>query len=181
MSKGKIYSETSFYVDNGNGTFTDDFGNKLRLSSEYISKILKSADNFDKEEKVTATQLAETFKSNPRTAMTVAFFKKDKDKTKTAYKKEVSEKVEQVKNAKVSEIEAIVLDLINSPITDKIPGELRIMKGRHHGSTDDFGRVSFIDMEQLKDTSKDNDTRARLVDPRTLQYIIIDNVKYVIK
>jgi hypothetical protein len=63
-----------------------------------------------------------------------------------------------------------------------IVGKERTMVGRHYGSVNEFGRVSFIDMEIEKDTTKaDYDSRTRQVDPRTINWMIIRGVKYKTK
>lgn len=68
---------------------------------------------------------------------------------------------------------------VNAAIEFK--GEERTMKGRHYGATDPGGRYHFVDMEQENDSSKDYDTRNRLVDPRTLNWLIVNGVKYQVK
>ena len=70
---------------------------------------------------------------------------------------------------------------IKKAVKHGLEGEERVMIGRHYGASDDFGRVHFVDMEVVKDASKDYDTRMRLVDPRTLQHLIVNNVKYNLK
>ena len=80
-------------------------------------------------------------------------------------------------------------DLINelTAITDKLKTELkkgntttaldlltpeeRIMKGVHYG-LDEHGRYKFLDMEI---------NEMRVVDPRTIKYLILKNTKYLIK
>lgn len=177
----QIYSETQFYVHQGGDIFLDDNGNKVKLSPKYVKTLLKSADGFTTEEKVTATRLAEIFRENPRSAMTVCFTTKAKNKTKKDYDAEVKDRTDAIVNAKLGDVEGLVLDLINNPVTREIPGKERVMKGRHHGSVDVNGRVSFVDMEKADDPAKDYDTRTTLVDPRTIKYIIVDDVKYSLK
>ena len=185
LKKDFILSETSFYkvveVSDSVCTLVDDNGNVVDVSKGYIEKIMNSAELFENEEFRTMTELADLFINMPRIAMTVAFYKKDTEKTKKAYNAEVKEVIEKVQNAKVSEVEGLLKALIENPISKVIPGELRVMKGRHYGSIDDLGRVQFIDMEKVKDSDKDYDTRLRQVDPRTIQYIIVGGVKYSLK
>ena len=185
LKKGSILSETSFFVvekvERDNVTVIDDFGNEVSIGNEYVEKVLSSADIFDKEEKKSMTELADIFINSPRIAMTVAFFKKDTAKTKTAYNKEVASAIEKVQNAKVSEVEGLLRNLIENPISRVIPGELRVMKGRHYGKVDDLGRVHFVDMEQDKGNKSDYDARMRQVDPRTIQYLIVSGTKYTLK
>lgn len=55
------------------------------------------------------------------------------------------------------------------------------MIGRHYGNLNEFGRLSFIDMEEIKDSSKPYETRIRQVDPRNLLWLIVDGIKYIVK
>lgn len=112
--------------------------------------------------------------------MTVAFYKKDKKKPVKQYKAEINEVVDKFKNAKVSEIEDIVVNLINNPVKETIPGELRVMRGRHYRQINDLGRVQFVDMEVEKKEGT-YDARLKQVDPRTIQYIIVNGIKHSLK
>lgn len=187
---GSILSETSFYViedfRNDKIIVRDDLGNKITMGEPYVKQICTSADLYDSEEKKTMSELADIFINSPRIAMTVAFFKKDAEKTKTAYNKEVSDAILKVQNAKVSEVEGLLKSLIENPISRVIPGELRVMKGRHHGHVDELGRIHFVDMELPKDIKLtkegvEYDTRKREVDPRTIQWLVVNKVKYSLK
>ena len=44
-----------------------------------------------------------------------------------------------------------------------------------------FGRVDFVDMEIQKDFSLSYDNRFRQVDPRTIEWLIVNGIKYVVK
>lgn len=185
LKKGSILSETSFYivkeVRRNSVDVVDDLGNDLQIGVEYVNAVLSSADYFEKEEKKNMTELADLFINSPRVAMTVAFYKKDVAKTKKAYEAEVNAAIAQVQNAKVSEVEGLLRNLVVNPISKVIPGDLRVMKGRHYGNIDDLGRVHFVDMEQDKGTKADYDARMRQIDTRTIQYIIVNKVKYSLK
>jgi hypothetical protein len=182
LKKGSILSETSFYVVKevlpAHIVVTDEHNNEVTIGKEYVEGVLQSADDYDVTEKKTMTELAEVFINSPRIAMTVAFYKKDVEKTKKAYEAEKTAKVNEITNAKVSDVPKLLNDLIENPISRTTPGELRVMKGRHFGVMDDLGRVKFVDMElPLNDPAG----RIRQVDPRTIEYIICNNVKYVKK
>ena len=158
---------------------TDD-GQKVRLGKGYVEDIMQSGDIFESEEPKNMTELADIFINSPRVAMTVAFYKKDKKKPVKQYKAEINEVVDKFKNAKVSEIEDIVVNLINNPFKETIPGELRVMRGRHYRQINDLGRVQFVDMEVEKKEGT-YDARLKQVDPRTIQYIIVNGIKYSLK
>lgn len=182
LVKGSILSETSFFtveeVKKNSIVVKDDHGNNIEIGKEYVETVLASADQYEFEESKTITELAELFINSPRIAITVCFRKKDTEKTKKAFNQEKQTKIDQIRNAKVSEVEGLLSDLIENPITKIIPGELRVMKGRHYGAIDDMGRIQFVDMElPLTDPS----SRLRQVDPRTIRYLIVGGVKYNLK
>lgn len=64
-------------------------------------------------------------------------------------------------------------EALKNPVTDTIAGDLRVMRGRHYGEIEETtGRVSFFDMEA---------NAPRQVDPRTIQSLIVNDIKYTIK
>lgn len=176
MQKGNILSESQFYIvdsvkADGSVVVVDDNNQKIQLSKEYAAKMLMSAHTFAKEEKVNKTELAEIFMANPRVAMTVCFYKQVKEADVTA------EIMKAYEGSTIKTMEAA----IKKAVKKGLEGEERVMIGRHHGAQDEFGRVNFVDMEIQKDTTKTYDNRFRLVDPRTLQFVIVNNVKFSVK
>lgn len=145
---------------------------KIALPFNYVDKILDSADYYTKIEKKTATELSDLVLNNPRVAMTVAFTKKGKELSATAHKKAIAATVDKFKNAKVSEIESMVNDLINNPITKYEAGEYREMKGISLGRFNAQGRIEFLDKEDTKVNVP------KTVDPRTIEFVIFKGVKY---
>jgi hypothetical protein len=182
LKKGSILSETSFYVvesvENGKVHMKDDAGRDITIGQKYVEQVLASADIWETEEKKTMTELAELFIANPRVAITVAFMKKAVDKTKKAYEAEKLAKITEIQNARVADVPALLNNLIENPLSRTIPGDLRVMKGRHYGHVDELGRIQFIDME-LPWT--DGISRNRQVDPRTILYVVVNGVKYSLK
>jgi hypothetical protein len=185
IKKGSVLSETSFYVVKDvkptEVIVKDEFGNEVKIGKPYVEKVLCSADYWESEEKKTMTELADIFIHSPRIAMTVAFYKKDTPKTKKDFEAEKAAKVKEIQNASLATASKLIEDLIEHPLSKVIPGQLRVMKGRHYGHLDDLGRVHFIDMELDKESDKDYDTRKREVDPRTIQWLIVNKVKYTLK
>ena len=186
VGPGSILSETSFYVvqslsRDGKVNVKDDLGHEITLSERYVKEICSRADEYITEESKTRTEMQEILLSNPRMAMTVAYVTQSSEKTKKDYESEKRDKIDQITNASLSSAARLLEDLIDNPITREIPGKLRVIKGRHYGHQDTNGRVSFIDMEIQRDPSKDYDTRTRLMDPRTIQWMIVNKVKYILK
>jgi hypothetical protein len=185
IEPGTILSENSFYVvkevQQAKIIVTDEFGHEITMGMPYVKEILTCADFFEKEEPKTMTELADLLVNSPRIAMTVAYITKADQKTKKDFDAEKNAKINEIQNASLKNASALLSDLIENPITRVIPGKLRVMKGRHYGNVDDLGRVHFIDMEIKRDPTKDYDTRSRQVDPRTIQFLIINKVKYTLK
>ena len=182
LKEGSILSETSFFsvkkVNTNDVTVIDDHGNELNISNNYVEKVLNSADLFEFEEKKTMTELAELFINSPRIAMTVAFYKKDTTKTKKAFDAEKQSKIDAIQSARVADVPKLLNELIENPLSKVIPGELRVMKGRHYSEIDELGRIKFTDMEIPKTTAE---SKLRQVDPRTILWICVNNVKYSLK
>lgn len=184
LKVGSVLSETSFFVVTNvtpqGIVVKDDNGASLNISTEYVENILQSGEQFITEEKKTMTELADILLANPRVAMTVCFRKADVTKGKKVFEAEKAAKILAIQNAKVSEVEGLLSDMIENPLSRIIPGEMRIMVGRHEAKRDDLGRLTMIDMQQEKGTAV-HDARVRLVDPRSVSYIIVGNVKYSLK
>lgn len=182
LTTGCILSETQYYIVEkvkGNQVQLNTGNGSVVLDKGYVESYLNSASQFTSEEKLTKTQLAELFISKPRIAMTVAFFKQDKKKTQKAYKEEVEAQAEQVQKDFLANGISAINNALKNPISMIIPGELRVMKGRHYGDIDDLGRIKFTDMEVPK--TDGHHRTLRQVDPRTIQYIIVEDVKYILK
>jgi hypothetical protein len=175
LKEGSILSESQYYkvqkISGDRVQLATESGEPVVVDSKYVESFLMSAHDFKEEKKITKTEMAEVFLSHPRVAMTVCFNKqvKEADVVKeimTAYEGTAPKEAEKAMKAAVKK---------------GLNGEERVMIGRHHGGTDDFGRIHFVDMEQEKGTKAEFDGRSRLVDPRTLNWVIVNNVKYLIK
>lgn len=177
LKVGDVLSETQYYevvkTDGNRVQLLNDEGENIVVNDQYVDHSLASSDQFDETKKVTKTELAEIFLGAGRTAMTVQYNKQVDPKdvqvgitgiydnigmgmTKEAFGKEVKKAL-------------------------NLKGEERIMVGRHYGTKDVNGRVHFIDMKAERKAGKTYDTRQRLVDPRTINYVIVGNVKYQVK
>ena len=108
---------------------------------------------------VTQTELIDWIIRYPRTAMTVSFRKKPDPKVVTETIREMldDENMESILQSR----------LFRTTIGQLMLGDARVMVGRHYGDVDPRGRLRFIENGE-----------PRLVDPRTVDYAIIDNVRY---
>jgi hypothetical protein len=146
-------------------------GTSIILDKGYVESCLVSSDQYRKEETITRTELAALFLANADVVMTVNF------NTKIDAKEVTKEVMEAYQNTVPAKIEAAVAKAVKKGLE----GEARTMIGRHYGSLNEFGRVSFIDMAATKDASKTYDTRTRQADPRGLNWMILKGVKYSVK
>jgi hypothetical protein len=184
--KGQILSEINYYkvdslLPDGNVSLITDNGEKVTISPEYLDNYTNSGDVFEVEEEKTMTELSEIVTSNARLAMTVVFYKKDQEKGKKAFEQEKKSKIEEIQSASLKNATELLSDLIENPISRIIKGAIRTIRGYHNGYVDTLGRVHFVDIDILFDKSKDYDVRKREIDTRTIQSIVVNNVKYILK
>lgn len=180
LVKGTKLSETQFYtvekVQGDKVQLRNDYDEPIVVDSNYAEKCLVSADQFDSEKVMSRTDITNLFLASTSTALTVNYNKQVKED-------EVKKQLYDLYPNKGGKIlsEADFKKKVAAALSGALTGEERTMVGRHYGSQDEFGRVRFIDMEEVKDPKKDYDTRQRLVDPRTINWVILRGVKYVVK
>ncbi len=169
-SYGKvIYKHDNYLI------IKNDDGFEWTIADNVVNNEFSFHDQYEEEIELTWTELKEKFKSSTRMIMTVNFNKK-------IDKKEYIEKLVSLypnKNGNLKSKEQYEED-IKSATNDLLLGEERTMIGRHY-STYKSERILFIDMELEDDDEKDYDTRIRLVDIRTINWMICDNIKYIRK
>jgi len=176
LKVGAILSETSYYVVTKvekEGIEAASHGQTVGLGKAYVEQILSSADQYLTEESMSQTDIINIILANPRTACSIYFKKQDEKKKVGDFKAEKAAKIAQIQNAKVSEVEKLLSDLIDNPIVPTIPGAMRLIKGYHNGTQDERGRIQFIDMEDK--------AIIKGVDGRTVEFAIVNNVKYIKK
>lgn len=171
LVKGEVLSESQYYkvekIAGNKVQLVNAEGKNIVVNDEYVNNSLSSAQQFEETKKVTKTELAEIFLQNSRVAMTVMFNKKLDSSKVTASISAIYDKLSlgMTQAAFTKQVKAVV----------NLKGDERVMVGRHYGNPDVNGRVSFVDM------NIDSGNPNRLVDPRTINYIIVNNVKYIIK
>lgn len=176
IKNGEVFSESQHYVATKitptHLTLKPDSGDEIEVDKAYAETFLTSGQQVNNpDENISKTQAAELFLANPYVAMTVNFNKKvDRE----AVEKQI---VKAYQNSTPNEFEAAVKEALMIGLE----GEERTMVGYHKGNIDNFGRISFIDMQLVRDPRKPYDTRHRLVDPRSINYIILRDTKYIVK
>ena len=175
-------SETQFYsVEQIKGEkvqLKNDNGELIVVDRPYVEKCLVSSDQITETKKMSRTDLINLFLTSSNVICTVNFNKKTDEK-------EIQKQLFDLYPNKGGKIlsQAEYEKAIKKNLTNALQGEERTMVGRHYGRTDEFGRIKFIDMEATGgyDEAKDTDSRQRLVDPRTINWIILRGVKYEVK
>ena len=187
MKKGNIYSLTSYFTVEevkSNGVVVlvnSDKTQKVEASQRALNEAFVSGDNFSREEKLSKTEINKLILDSPRTVMTINFDKIDTKKSGKKFKEEKEALIADIKskivNSKIT-LDDALLHLANNPVQEIIPGENRTIRGYHFGELDANGRLQFIDMEQV-----DNNGQfvAKQVTTANVKYIILNNIKYIVK
>lgn len=159
---GDVYSRHSFgkvkAIDNFNGMMTIENanGDSWNIGKEVVALEFSFANQFEDEEKISRTRMIEIMIEHPRTAMTINFNKK-------ADPKAAAKALEGGKGS-LSQKDWQALVAANQV------GPERTMIGYHTCSFDEHQRLRF----------QESDKGQRLVDPRTLNWMIVDRVKYTV-
>lgn len=142
-------------------------GLEWSIAPSVFEKEFSTPDQFTKVVEVTRSDMVTTIVGSTRTVMTVNYKKKPDPKV---LKEKVIELLDDEKGGR-KRPGTVKLGQILRVAT---AGEERTMIGRHFGQQDEYGRIQFTDMEAAG-------VRLRQVDPRTVEWAIIGNVKYVLK
>lgn len=172
IKQGDVFSRTSYGKVVANKGTSLIIENEKKLQWQIDKNIVESefsfADSFSETKKMTRTELIELFKNNSRVAVTVNFNKKVDQKA-------VKDRLYELYPNKGSILsEAQFKKEVGKVVKEALEGEERTMRGYHVGSQDDTGRFYFQDLDVA-------DGRPRQVDPRTINWVIVDNVKYEVK
>jgi len=135
------------------------------IGSNIVEKEFTIADQYEKTEKVTRTQMVDLIKKSARVVMSITFRKKPEHK-------DLVDAVEMLITEHATK--KIGRRTLSAQLKVATAGKERTIVGRHTGAVDDFGRICFTDMEAA-------DGRLRTVDPRTVDRCIIENVCYEVK
>jgi len=169
LKVGEKLSETQYYkvikIAGDKVQLKNGIDQDIVVDKAYVEDCLTSAEQYTKEESINKTELTKLFLDNHSVAFTVSFNKQVKEADVT---KEIMSAYE---GSTPKTIEAAIKKAVKRGIN----GEERILTGYHNGTLDDFGRVQVVDMNVTEGSPN------RLVDPRTLNYLILKGVKYNVK
>lgn len=201
IKEGDIFSEESHYtvkeIWSDKIIFQHLEGNaEVVLTKDYVEKFLNTSDQYDKTVEVTREDkkdgtpgirtIFEGIKSSE--VFTVKFKKQDKPKTKKQFFEERANQraeaialIDKAKRQKKSMSEAykIALEFVqNNPITETISGEDRVLRGFKLQFVSRDGKYRCLDMD-IERTEKE--TGERLVNINTIEELVYNGVKYIVK
>lgn len=158
LSYGEIVSVGPDFV-----TVRNEKGNAWDVGRQIFDDEFVVATVYQKEEEVNQTELIQKITGAQRVAITVNFNKQAKH----------TDLVDQVHEWLTGDAPKNKRAL-SKELKTVTAGPERTMTGRHFGTTDDRGRIQFLDVENANKGMK-------LVDPRSVNWAIIEGVKYVVK
>lgn len=175
LKVGEVMSESSHYVvkqiDRDVVHLQPDNGDLITVNKGYVEAgFLTSGEQEHSKQTITRTEAAALLLANPYLALTVNY-------NKLVEAKEVEK---EILTAHETSTPRDFSKAVSSALKRALKGVERNMVGFHRGKLDDFGRLQFIDMKvEREETEYDN--RQRLVDPRTINFIILRDVRYTVK
>lgn len=132
-------------------------GVEWEISNDILEHEFTFADQYETTETVSRTRAIEIMMEHPGTAMTVNYHKKLEPKVVAAALKAGQGKLSDKDWQKL--------------VDGHLVGEERTMVGQHHAKFDEHQRLHF----------DEHDVGSRLVDPRTIQWLIVNRARYDVK
>lgn len=198
---GDVFSEESHYTVKSIGKDSIVFihlesGKEVKVSISYVKSLFNTSDQFHETKEVTREDkkdgtpgirtIFESIKSSE--VFTVVFKKQDKPKTKKqineereAQREKAIELIDKAKRQKKSMAVAYkaALEFIqDNPIKDYFEGEKRVLRGFKLQFVSRDGKYRCLDMD-IERSAKE--TGERLVNINTIEQLIYNGVKYIVK
>jgi hypothetical protein len=175
LQVGEYLSEVQYYkivgVDTKTVTVVNERGFEFKVSKGIIAEGMYSASQYKIEKQVTRTEICEELEQAGNQIFTVNFYKQVKEKN-------VQEKLLSAINSKndspLSKTE--ITKVLKKVSKSLLQGEERTLIGYLLKVEPKVGRSTVIDLELSADQY-----RVRQVDHRTINWLIIKNVKYIVK
>lgn len=170
LSVGDYLSETQYYAviekTDERVKVRNERGYEFSIAHPIVEEGMYSASQFHQEVEVTRTELCELLENAGDSIFTVNFNKQLNEKDVVA---EILEAVEEGKGARALKTR------VSKAVKKGVKGELRTLIGYLIQTEPKMGRSQVIDLEAPANR------RYRLVDHRTINWLILKNVKYVAK
>lgn len=201
IKEGDIFSEESHYVAKyfkpTGVIFTHlESGEEVSLNNNYITGLLQSSDQFTKTVEVTREDskngerlgIRSIFeKIHSSEVFTVVFTKQGKDKSATAYNKELAEqrdtaiqmidKAQKQKKSMADAYKEALSFIQNNPINKEVEGEDRTLRGYKVQFVSRDGKYNCVDV----DLKMKGENSVRLVNINTIKELIVGGTKYIVK
>lgn len=179
LKAGEYLSETQYYriitVAEDTIEVQNERGLRFKVAPHIIAEGIYTAHQYRREEIVNKTEIATIFHNVDNTVFSVNFNKQLKERDAREALLDLYTEMEG-QNITKQEYEQKVKDIVKSTYQ----GEERTLVGYKLGVDENLGRSLVIDLEQ-KYGDKEYDQRIRLVDHRTINWLIYKNVRYVVK
>lgn len=176
MNVGDRLFEVQYYevveidLDRKEAVLRNERGYELEVTHDVIEEGMYTANQFVNEERVSRTQLVEILENAKDTIFTVSFHKQPKEK-------EVLDEALAVLREEAGEVDKKTLEKhLGAAIRRSINGEERTLVGYLLQTEPKMGRSQVIDLE-----APITGHRIRLVDHRSINWMIIKNTKYIAK
>lgn len=157
--KVKDISDASIIVENESGF-------SWKIAKPIVEKEMVSAHQIDEEQSMTRTEVVKRLQSAGDTIFSVCFCKKITEKP-------IAERLATIDPGDIDtpkKRRALAKEFLS--------GETRILVGYLYKSEPEMGRSVVIDLE-IED--KNLDTKKRLVDHRTIEWLVLNKTKYVVR
>lgn len=172
---GQKYSRHSFgevtAFDGVYYTIKNEAGKEWQIAKEIFDDEFKLSHQYEDTTLMNRTSIIDVFKQSARTVMTVTFRKKPKNSDLVDYVAALCDHG----NGLPEELQTAKGEFSRRKLASKLAeftaGEQRTMTGRHVNVQDDNGRFNFYEVG----------VGNRLIDPRTIESIIVDGRKYIVQ
>uniref|UniRef100_UPI00341CF120 hypothetical protein n=1 Tax=Okeania sp. SIO2F4 TaxID=2607790 RepID=UPI00341CF120 len=165
LSEVQYYSVTEVLEDEL--VLTNERGYPIKVAKGIVEEGMYSAQQYEKEQKVSRTELCELLEGAGDIVFTVNFRKKIKEE-------DVLEAVlSTLKGQELTSPQA--KKQLKATLKQALQGEERTLVGYLLQTEPKMGRSQVIDLEA------EGDHRTRLVDHRTINWLILKNIKYLQK
>ena len=172
---GEYLSEVQYYkiVDLSDElvTLVNERGFQLNVDRDIIAEGMYSASQYKTEKLVTRTEICEQLERAGNHIFTVNFYKQVKT---TDIQEKLLQAIQSDKSNSLTEAE--IIKAFKKVSKTLLEGEERTLIGYLSKVEPKVGRSTVIDLELPKDKY-----RIRQVDHRTINWLILKNIKYVVK
>ncbi|WP_106393138.1 hypothetical protein [Enhygromyxa salina] len=173
LKVGDFLSETQYYrvtkIIDGKVELENERGLRLSVTNRIIEEGMYSAGQFEETVTLSRTALCEVLENAGDSIFTVNFNKQLKEKDV------VTELLEVVKELGADADAKVLTKKLKAAVKKGVSGEVRTLVGYLIQTEARMGRSQVIDLEAPPKQ------RYRLVDHRTINWLVLKNVKYTLK